>query len=153
MLKINKQLNREIAAHKLTEKALLNSEERYRSLTNDVMDTSAVGIFILDADFKIVWINQAIEHFFGLRRDVVIGKDKRPIIQNQIKNIFEDPETFREKVFATYDNNTYIENFECHVLPGIKRNERWLEHISQPIRSGVRSHINPSKSLRLIKTI
>ncbi len=40
-------------------------------------------------------------------------------------------------MFATYDNNTYIENFECHVLPGIKRNERWLEHISQPIRSGL----------------
>lgn len=31
----------------------------------------------------------------------------------------------------------YIENFECHVLPDGEREERWLEHWSQPIRSGL----------------
>ena len=29
-----------------------------------------------------------------------------------------------------------MEKFECHVLPGGGREERWLEHWSQPIRSG-----------------
>ena len=37
----------------------------------------------------------------------------------------------------TYDNNTYIEKFECHVLPEGSREERWLEHLSQPIHSGL----------------
>ncbi|MCK4270018.1 MAG: PAS domain S-box protein [Methanogenium sp.] len=119
--------------------ALRKSEERYRSLIQDVMDTSGVGIFILDADFRIVWINKAMERFFGLRREEVIGKDKRQVIKESILHIFSDPETFAEKVLATYENNTYVEKFECHVLGGETRNDRWLQHRSQPIRTGLYS--------------
>jgi len=128
---------RDITERKRAEEALRESEERYCSLTNDVLDSSAVGIFILDSDFRIVWVNQALERCFGLRRDEIIGKDKRQLIRERIKDLFEDPESFAEKVLATYDDNTYIENFECHVLPGGEREEHWLEHWSQPIRSGL----------------
>ena len=117
--------------------ALRESEQRYRSLMDDVLDSSKVGIFILNKNFKIAWVNQALERYFGLRREKVIGKDKRQLIHKQIKDIFEDPEGFVEKVFATYDNNTYIENFECHVLANGRREDRWLEHWSQPIHSGL----------------
>ena len=130
--------NSEIAeARKVAEDALLESEEKYRSLMNDVLDTSDVGIFILDDEFKVVWINNSTEKYFGLKREDVIGKAKRQLIRDRIKDIFEDPETFKQKVFATYDDNTYIENFECHVIPGEERKEYWLEHWSQPIRSGL----------------
>jgi len=121
------------------EDALRKSEERYRSLIQDVMDSSGVGMFILDADFRIVWINKAMERFFGLRREEVIGKDKRQAIKESIRHIFSDPDTFAEKVLATYENNTYVEKFECHVLSGENRNERWLQHWSQPIRTGLYS--------------
>ncbi len=117
--------------------ALRESEERYRSLINDVVESSDVGMFILDADFKVVWINKAIEKFFGIRREDVIGRDKRALVKEKIKFIFEDSDGFATKVLATYDNNTYVENFECHVLPGPGRKERWLEHWSQPIKSGL----------------
>ena len=116
---------------------LRESERRYRSLIDDVLDTSSVGIFILDSDFKVVWINSATEKYFGLKREDVIGKDKQQLIQLKIKNIFEDPANFRQKVFATYRNNTYMENFECHVLAEGDREERWLEHWSQPIKTGL----------------
>ncbi|MEA1991931.1 MAG: response regulator, partial [Thermodesulfobacteriota bacterium] len=52
-------------------------------------------------------------------------------------DIFENSETFKQKVLATYDNNAYIENFGCHVLPDGEQEEYWLEHWSQPIRSGL----------------
>jgi len=122
---------------KRAEELLRASELRYRSLTEDVLDTSAVGIFILDSDFHIVWVNHALERYFGLRRKEVIGKDNRQLIRKRIKDIFEDSETFAKKVFATYDDNTYIEHFECHTVPDGGREERWLEHWSQPIRSGL----------------
>jgi PAS domain S-box-containing protein len=122
---------------KQAKEKLHKSEQRYRSLTDDVLDSSKVGIFILDDSFKVVWLNQALERYFGLRRKDVIGKDKRQLILKQIKDIFEEPETFVEKVFATYDNNTYIENFECHVLADGQRENRWLERWSQPIRTGL----------------
>jgi len=118
-------------------KALKESEESYRSLIDDVVESSNVGLFILDADFKVVWINRAIERFFGLKREEVVGRDKRQLVRERIKYMFEDPDGFAAKVLATYDNNTYIENFECHVLPGPGREERWLEHWSQPIESGL----------------
>ncbi|RYX91694.1 response regulator, partial [bacterium] len=53
------------------------SEEKYRSLTDDVLDSSMVGIFILDADNKVVWVNKSVEMYFGLPREQIIGKDKK----------------------------------------------------------------------------
>jgi len=123
-------LSKDIIEHK-------QSEEKYSSFTKDILDSSAVGMFILDSDFKVVWINHSTEKYFGLQREKVIGKDKRELIKKNIQYIFEDPDEFIRKVFATYDNNAYIENFECHVLPKGKRKERWLEHWSQPIKSGL----------------
>jgi len=126
----------DITARKQAEEKLRESEERYRSLIDDVLDSSSVGLFILDADFKVVWINRALERYFGVSRQQIIGQDKRKLIRENIKNIFEDPDCFARTVFAAYDDNTYVENFECHVLGGDNREERWLKHWSQPIRSG-----------------
>ncbi len=113
------------------------SEARYRSLTDDVMDTSVAGILILDKDFRIVWVNQALERSFGLQRTEIIGRDNRQLIREQVKHIFENAEGFEQKVVAAFDNNTYTENFECHVLPDGESKERWLEHWSHPIQSGL----------------
>lgn len=75
---------RDITERTRSEKALLESEQRYRSLTDDVLDSSAVGIFILDAAFRVVWVNSALERYFGLRRNDVIGRDKRQLIRKRI---------------------------------------------------------------------
>ncbi len=131
------ELTAEIAKREEAQKVLAKSEAEYRTLTNDVLDTSSVGVFILSPEFEVVWVNQALERYFGLRREEIIGKDKRQLIRERIKYTFEDPERFAQKVFATYDNNTYSEDFECHVLPAEGRKERWLEHWSQPITSGL----------------
>ncbi|MBM4274600.1 MAG: PAS domain S-box protein [Deltaproteobacteria bacterium] len=128
---------RDITGRKQADAALRESEERYRSLINDVLDSSAVGIFIVDENFKVVWVNRALEEFFGFKREEIIGKDKRQLIRDRIKNLFDEPEAFARKVLATYENNAYIENFECHVVPQGGRQERWLEHWSQPILTGL----------------
>jgi PAS domain S-box-containing protein len=135
--RLYKAVQQELTERKRAEEALRESEERYRSLTDDVLDSSAVGILILDSDFRVVWVNQALKLYFGLRTDEIVRKDKRQLIRERIADIFEDAESFAETVLATYNDNTYIENFECHVLPDTKREERWLEHWSQPIRSGL----------------
>jgi len=121
---------------KQAEKKLRESEEKYASLINDAIDSLPSGIFILDRDFKIVWVNRTIEDFFGIDKNSLIGCDKRKAIKERIKYIFEDPEQFEQIVFRTYENNTYVEKFECHVLPSGKRKERFLLHWSIPIRTG-----------------
>ncbi len=130
------RLNKEIAERKKAEAALRESEAKYSSMINDVLNSSGVGIFILDSEFKVVWVNRTLETFFDLQRSEVIGKDKREIICERIRYVFEEPEKFAETVFSTYDDNTYIERFECHVLAKDKCKERWLEHTSNPIKSG-----------------
>ena len=120
-----------------TEEDLKKSEAAFRSLIDDVLDNSTVGIFILDANFQIAWANKALEEYFGIKRKEIIGKDKRQTIRDKIGYIFEDQEGFTDKVFATYDNNTYAEIFECHVLPDGQRKDRWLLHNSLPIKSGL----------------
>ena len=119
------------------EKALSEANHRYRSFMDDLVDNTNVGFFILDAQFQIVWLNQAMERYFGLRREDVIGRGKRQLIRERIRHVFEDPDGFSDKVMATYDNNTYMENFECHVLANGEREERWLEYQSQPIGAGL----------------
>ena len=118
------------------EEMLEESEAKHRSLLDDVLDTSSVGTFILDADFSVAWMNRAIETYFGVDRDSTIGQDKRYLVRTHIQHIFEKSEEFARKVLAAYNSNTYRESFECHVLPGEGREERWLEHWSQPITSG-----------------
>ncbi len=135
--KVNEKLLIEITERKKIEQTLQDSEERYRSLINDVLDTSNVGVFILDKEFRVVWINRTLESYFGMKRDGIIMKDKRRLIKGNIHHIFEDGDKFKERVIKTYDDNTYVENFVCHILPGDGREERWLEHWSQPIVSGL----------------
>ncbi len=122
-----------------TEKALERSKKRYRTITEDVLEQADFGIIILDQELDIVWINESVEEYFGLEKEEVIGKDKEALIDDRISPIFEEPERFKSKVLATYENNTYVEYLECHVLPdeekGLK--ERWLRHWSKPIDRGL----------------
>ena len=113
----------------------LASEADYQSLVEDVLGVSYVGTFVLDSGFSVVWINDAVRRYFGVDSDI-IGQDKRTLIEGRIKHIFEDPERFADRVIATYDDNTYVERFECHVTPDGDRAGRWLEHWSYPITTG-----------------
>ncbi|MDF1536691.1 MAG: PAS domain S-box protein [bacterium] len=65
------------------------------------------------------------------------GRDQLDLIRTRLKDVFADPDTFERKLLAAYEDNTYTEHFECHVLPAEGRKERWLEHRSQPIISGL----------------
>lgn len=106
------------------------------SIIGDVLNNVEAGMFVLDENFDVVWINEATERYFGLNREHVVGRDKREHIDESIAAVVENAREFTETVLATYDDNTYVERFECQVAPGEDREQRWLEHRSKPIESG-----------------
>jgi two-component system nitrate/nitrite sensor histidine kinase NarX len=119
------------------ELALRRSEQAYRSLIDDVFDTSMVAVIILDRALRVVWCNEATEVYFGIKREIIIGRDKRRLIDDELKCVFADPEDYASRLFRDYDSGTFVERFECHVTAAEGRQDRWLEHWSQPIRSGM----------------
>ncbi len=114
---------------------LTSGEGAYDSITT-VLDEANIGVFVLDAEFDVAWIDETIETIFGLDRESVIGQDKRQLIEESVKHQVADPDHFAETVLATYDDNSYIERFECRLSADENRDERWLEHYSKPIESG-----------------
>ncbi len=127
---------RDVSERRRAEAAIRESEGRYRSLIDDVLDNSAVGVCIVGPDRKVVWVNRAFTAFFGLDAKRTAGSDA-PELASRLAGLVEDPEGFRDRLVAAYADNTRAEGFECRVLPGDGRWERWLEHRSQPISSGL----------------
>lgn len=123
---------------------LERSEERYRSMTEDVLDSSDVALFILDETDDVVWVNEAVETYFGVNRDALLGRSHDDVLAKTASAV-ANPGRFRERLEAAGEANAVNgsnaadsqERFECHVLPEGDREERWLEYRSQPIESGL----------------
>ncbi|GAB1420275.1 hypothetical protein MASR2M15_03650 [Anaerolineales bacterium] len=120
-----------------TEIALRQSEKEYRSLIDDVFDTSMVAVLILDKDLHVVWCNEATEIYFGIQREHLLGRDKRQLIDEELKCAFADPDSYASQLLRAYEEAVFTEHFECEVVPDGDRQGRWLEHWSQPIRDGI----------------
>ena len=119
------------------ERKLKESEERFRSITNDVMNAVEVGFFLLDKDSRIAWMNSTLEKYFGIKKEEFIGKKKEDAVREKIKFIFENPGEFERRILSPEGANSHMDSFECHVLPGENREERWLEYKCQPVRTGL----------------
>jgi len=115
------------------------SEQEYRSLINDVFNTSMVAVLILNREYHIVWCNEATEIYFGIPKERLIGRDSRLLIDEELKCIFADSDDYASRMLKAYTDGEFTERFECHILPETGRDERWLEHWSQPIREGMYS--------------
>jgi PAS domain S-box-containing protein len=127
---------RDVRERRDAETALRESEGRYRSLIDDVLDNSSSGVCILDAARKVVWVNRAFTVFFGLEAKDAVGADAVALAA-RLAAFVEDGAAFRDRLVRAYSDNTRIESFECRVLPAGARWDRWLEHRSQPIDSGL----------------
>ncbi|NPV07610.1 MAG: PAS domain S-box protein [Anaerolineae bacterium] len=111
-------------------------ESGLRAFAAELLDGCAVGIIVLDAELRVVCMNKALERAFALPRDAAIGQNYRVLVEQRLKPIFEDPDGFARRVLGGDAQNSGAETFECHVLPGKGREDRWLERGAARIGAG-----------------
>ncbi|SFC52182.1 PAS domain S-box-containing protein [Halobiforma haloterrestris] len=126
---------RDISETKHRLDSLASAHASYEAITN-VLDEANVGVFILDDGFDVAWVDETACGYFDLDRDDLIGRNKRQVVTEIARGGIVDSERFVDRILSTYDDNDYVERFEFRVSPGDDRQERWLEHYSEPIESG-----------------
>jgi PAS domain S-box-containing protein len=117
--------------------SLWKSEERHRSLNDDVLDRSLVGLFILDKNHEVVWANQILSTYLHVDRDTMIGLKMEDLVESQISSQFSNPAGFKRAMLLDREHFVPGTRQEFHIPPKPGTKERWLEHFSQPIRTGL----------------
>ncbi len=112
-------------------------EEIHRSLTEDVLDTSDVAMFVVNDDGRVAWANRAVDTYFGIDPTTIRGRDVDALIADDIAATLDDPETFETHVTSLYGTDD-TDRLECRVPPtdGGPDTAQWLEHRSQSIETG-----------------
>lgn len=114
------------------------SEQRYRSMTEEVLDSSRVGTLILDANGEVVWANSQLTNYLSLPDSGLTGSRYLNIVQNHHEDVFAEAQTV-ERLQRLYKHNNSTERFECRLHSDETERDRWLEHWSKPINTGLYS--------------
>ena len=117
-------------------KTLESARTSYESITN-VLDEANIGVVVLDDSYEVKWIDETVEEYLGTEFEAMVGRDKRELIEETLKDRFADPESFARTVLSSYENGSYVDHLECRVAADDDDlRTRWLEYQSKPIESG-----------------
>ena len=116
--KLNAELRREIAERVRTEKALRESEERYRTILETIQENSPDIIYCLDSEGRFTFVGGALKSLLGYSPHELLGKHfqciMRPDDLNRTEGRFNERRT----------GNRATRRFEICLVPKSKERER-----------------------------
>ncbi|BAU65610.1 multi-sensor hybrid histidine kinase [Stanieria sp. NIES-3757] len=117
---VNQQLEQEIIKHQQTEKALQESEERYRRIVED--QTELISRF--KSNGTLTFVNDAYCRYFGQKKEDVIAKSYQPVVFPE-----DQPKIDELLNSLTYDNP--VGKVENRVI--VNGEIRWTQWINRMI--------------------
>ncbi len=105
-----------------------------QDLAAEFLEGSRVGAVVLDSDLGVLWVSSTFERYVGIERGALLGHDLRRLLASRLSSVLAEPEAVAESLVRGSGDTAHP--FECRILAGDQRSERWLEYWSQPIRSG-----------------
>ncbi len=129
-------LQRQLGKQQTTSRALEESEARYRSLTNDVLDQASVGVVIHDSSKRITWINRTFEKMLNLSRGDLLGRSSEQVLETFLSTQLDEGTTAAEDLLKDYQHSLHETGRELLFRPVGDQKAHWIEYSSQQILTG-----------------
>lgn len=115
------------------EQKLREQEARYRYLIEDGIDTLDLGVILWDERKRVLWANRAVEDFFGIDRENLVGllADR---VRERIAAVLDNPGEYVEVVKDAYRAGRKVEVFVTRVRAA-GQEERVIQYRSIPVET------------------
>lgn len=117
-----------ITSKKIAEQKIKETAEQLTS----IMETISDGMFILDKDLVIQYMNNAAEKMLRFRREDVVGPER---LQNRKK--LADAVNLEPSIFNLYYNKAFVEKQAVHFEKYIIAIQTWFEIDAYPVGDGL----------------
>ena len=97
------------------------------------MDQSPVGALLLDPALRVAWANDTFCDLFGLTRSELIGRGFADVVQQELKDLVEEPGVVESSLLEAYASAEEASPFDFSVRARVGRDQRWIEHTCQVI--------------------
>ncbi len=116
------------------EEQILN--QTLHGIAGDILDSMDLAVFVLDRNFKILWVNKNAERLFNTVRDFLLGADKVSWTKNHLHRIISMPKDFSKQVLDSYEQGIHLAGLSCNLNNPETGDNRWLLYWSKPIEQG-----------------
>ena len=120
--------------------ALLRASDRRKAVAarssgdQVLLDQSPVGALLLDPALRITWTNEAFCDLLGLIPSALIGRGFSEVVQQEMRDLVEDPEEVESGLLAAYAPAAKTSPFSFHLAAQKGGEERWIEHTCHVIQ-------------------
>ena len=113
------------------------SDQRYESLTEDVLDSSREAMVVVDAAGTVVWANEATETLLGVDRSNLRGREYANAATDHFEGIDAGEASLASLIRTGLASHGDELDATVHFPEGETGTERWLEYWSAPIETGL----------------
>lgn len=116
------------------EHRLREQEARYRFLIEDGIDTLDLGVILWDERKRVLWANRAVEEFFGVDREGLVGLPSDRV-RERIAAVLDNGEEYAALVRDAHRSGAPVEPVVTRIRGGVGLRERVIQYRSIPIET------------------